>query len=71
MKNTHMPKMTVKSRQIGAYEYICSPACELSYLACTLVDQDFLTSKQIKTLELMGFDVFVEEEYENNTYQED
>ena len=61
-------KMKVISRQVGAYEYICTPACELSYLACQLVKQDFLDGSQVKILELMGFEFEIINKDTNNNY---
>lgn len=62
-------KILVKCRQVGAYEYVCTPACELSFLACQLVRQDHLDGTQVKILELMGFEIVVLEQ-ENNNYGE-
>jgi len=61
-------KIKVNSRQVGAYEYICTPACELSYLACQLVKQDFLDGSQVKILELMGFEFEIINKDTNNNY---
>lgn len=61
-------KMKVFSRQVGAYEYICTPACELSYLACQLVKQDYLDGVQVKLLELMGFEFEITNKDTNNNY---
>jgi hypothetical protein len=58
-------KILVKCRQIGAYEYVCTPACELSFLACQLVHQDYLDGPQVKILELMGFEIVVIKEDNN------
>ena len=66
MNTTEERKIIVTYRQVGAYEYVCSPACELSYLACQLVRQDYLDGAQVKILELMGFEVVAIEENNNN-----
>jgi len=61
-------KVKVISRQVGAYEYICLPSCELSYLACQLVKQDYLDGVQVKLLELMGFEFEITNKDTNNNY---
>ena len=66
MNTYEQRKLIVKCRQVGAYEYVCSPACELSYLACQLVRQDFLDGSQVKILELMGFEIICLENNLNN-----
>lgn len=60
-------KLIVKCRQVGAYDYVCTPACELSFLACQLVRQDHLDGTQVKILELMGFEIVIlDDEFNNN-----
>jgi hypothetical protein len=68
MSTNETRKIVVSARMVGAYEYLCTPQCELSYLACQLVRQDYLDSAQIKILELMGFQVQVVNKDENNFY---
>jgi hypothetical protein len=65
MNTDQKRKILVKCRQVGAYEYVCTPACELSFLACQLVRQDYLDGTQVKILELMGFEIIILEQ-ENN-----
>jgi len=45
----------ITCKRVGAFEYICYPACHASNLMCQLVNQDYLTNDQIKILELLGF----------------
>ena len=70
MNTNETRKITVSARQVGAYEYVCKPQCELSYLACQLVRQDYLDGAQVKILELMGFMVEVINKDRNNFYED-
>lgn len=64
-------RLVVKYKQIGAYEYVCFPSCELSFLACRLVCQDHLTGTQVKILELMGFEILATNEINKNNFYGD
>lgn len=50
-------KLKVISERIAAFDYICKPVCEMSKYACMLVNENFLTTNQVKILEKMGFEV--------------
>ena len=45
----------ITCKRVGAYDYICYPACHASNLMCQVVERDYLTNEQIKIFELLGF----------------
>lgn len=57
-------ELKVAYEQVDAFVYVSFPRCEMSRLACLLVEQDYLTDNQMKVMSLMGYD-FVDQNQPN------